>query len=427
MADPLRHLPLDGLGGWLLVALLTADAFVVTKGPRLHFPNHIGVHYWVVWLVGVAAALLVASLLAARFRPAAPRLRPVEAMAILAVIVMVMTDVTMAVQPLRDLGLYLNAGQHYLVGSPVYMQSPLTVQPVDLTDLPYLYPPFTLPFFGALSLLPLLLVQAIWFYGSLCLGLLALHWMGLPGRWAVLAVAWPPFFQGLWVGNVAVPALALFALGPWLGAGLVLGAAFKSYTGIAALWLVKERRWVEAGVGVGALLALAAATLPLTGADLWWKWLDGLRFYQSSQASLPALYGIGLPRYVPYAVYVALAVVAVVAALRAHGRESLARLGTATIVASPSLFGHGLLVAVPSLLSLRSPWLWLAIGFISMPDDRPQWLLAVGVVALSWIAPAMRRPAAPVSVATEPLHPLGVAGAVWPGPKRYAEPSGKEG
>jgi hypothetical protein len=420
-ADPLRHLPLESLGGWLLVALLAVDVLNVTKGLGLHLPNQTEVHYWIVWLVAVAGALLVASLLAARFRPAAPWLRPVEVMAILAITAMVLTDATMTVQPLRDLGLYLKAGQHYMAGSPVYLQSPLTELPVDLTDLPFLYPPFTLPFFGLLSTLPVLLVQAIWFYGSLGLGLLALRWLGLPGRWAVLAVAWPPLFEGLWVGNVAVPALVLFALGPWLGAGLVLGAAFKSYTGIAALWLVKERRWVEAGVGVGALLALAAVTLPLTGIDLWWKWLDGLRFYQSS-----ALYGFALPRYVPYAVYVALTVVAVVAALRARGRESLARLGTATIVVSPSLFSHGLLVAVPSLLGLRSPWLWLAIGFVSTPVG-PQWLLAVGVVALSWVAPAMRHPASPVTRAAEPLHPLGAAGTVWPGPKRYAEPSGGEG
>jgi hypothetical protein len=425
MPDPLRHLPLDGKGGWLLVAFFAAEVLIVTR--TTGFPNGSGAPYWAVWPLAAAAVLLAASLFAARFRPTAPRLRPVEAMAILAVTAMVMTDITMAWQPMRDLGIYLKAGQHFLAGSPVYLQSPLTVQPVDLTEYPYLYPPFTLPFFGALSRLPVPLVQAIWLGGSLCLGLLALRWIGLPGRWAVLALIWPPLFQGLWVGNVAVPALALFALGPWLGAGLVLGAAFKSYTGIAALWLFRERRWLEAGAGVGALVALAAATLPLTGPDLWGKWLDGLRVYQSSQASVPSLYGFGLPRYVPYAVFLPLAVVTVIAALRARGRESLARLGTATIVASPSLFSHGLLVAVPSLLSLRSPWLWLAIGFVSTPSG-PHWLLAVGVVALSWTAPAMRRPPAPATAtgAADPLHPLGATGAAWPGPRRDTEPSGGE-
>ena len=422
MPELLRHLPLDGMGGWLLVAFLAADLLNVTT--HTDIPNGSGVRYGVVWLVAAAVALLVASLLAGHFRPTTPRLRPVEALAIVAVIAMVMTDVTMAWQPMRDLGIYLKAGQHFLAGSPVYMHSVVTVQPVDLTEYPYLYPPFTLPIFGALSLLPVPLVQAVWLGGSLCLAFLALRWMGLPVRWAALAVVWPPLFQGLWVGNVAVPALALFALAPWLGAGLALGAAFKSYTGIATLWLIKERRWVQVIVGFGALVAFAVATVPFTGVDLWRQWFDGLRIYQSSQASLPSLYGFGLPRYFPYAVYIALAVVAIVAAFVARGRESLARFGTATIVASPSLFGHGLLVAVPSLLSLRSPWLWLAIGLLSVPSGL-QWLLAVGVVAISWVVPAMCRPTMVPATATVPpaevtdrLHPLGAAGVEWPGPTR---------
>jgi hypothetical protein len=331
----LRRLSLDGMAGRLLVALLVADVFQAARG--LGFPNGGRTSFWTVWLLAGAVAVIVASLLAAHFRPAAPQLRPVEILAVLAVLAMVMTDVTMMWQPLRDLGIYLKAGQHFLAGSPVYMHTTLTVQPVDRTDYPYLYPPFTLPLFGALSLLPVPLVQAMWLGGSFCLVFLALRWIGLPGRWAALAVIWPPLFQGLWVGNVAVPALALFAVGPWLGAGLPLGAAFKSYTGIATLWLLKERRWVDVGVGVAALVALALVTLPLTGVGLWWKWLDGLRIYQTSQPLVPSLYGLGLPEYIPYPVYVALAVVAVIAALRAQGRESLARFGTATIVAESTV------------------------------------------------------------------------------------------
>jgi len=248
----------------------------------------------------------------------------------------------------------------------------------------------------------------------------------LPGRWAALAVIWPPFFQGLWVGNVAVPALALFALGPWFGSGLTIGAAFKSYTGIATLWLVKERRWLDVVVGVGALVVAVVATLPLTGTDLWFRWLDGLRIYQTSQSFLATLYGFGLPRYIPFPVYIALAAAAVVAAFFVRGRDSLARFGTATIVASPSLFSHGMLVAVPSMLSLRSPWLWLTIGLLSPPSGE-QWWYAVVVIALSWVVPSMRRPdmagASPADGAAtaspapaELLHPLGADGVSWPGP-----------
>jgi hypothetical protein len=411
-----RTIDLERSGGWALVAVLAVEVMVVTRSTDV--PNGSGIPYWGVWLVAVAASLVVASLLAAHLRPSGPWLRPVEALAILAVVAMVLSDVTMAWQPLRDLGIYLKAGEHFRDGSAVYLQTPLAVQPVDRTSYPFLYPPCTLPFLGALSVLPLELVQALWVCCSLGLGLLALRLFGLPRRWLVAAVLWPPLFQGLWVGNVAVPALALYAIGPWLGAGLVLGAIFKPYTSLAALWLVAERRWMQIAAGAGAMLLLVAATVPLTGLTLWTDWLSALGVYQTSQRSLPGLYGFGLPRFVPFAVYAALAVAAVAAALRARGKDSLARLGTATVVASPSLFGHGLLVAVPSMLSLRSPWLWLAIGFLSTPDGL-QWWLAVVVVAASWALPAMRRATAADATqrdtaAPEPLHPLGATQEPWP-------------
>jgi hypothetical protein len=418
LASRPRHLRLDGTGGWLLVAMLTADVAVVTRATDV--PNGSGIPYWAVWLVAVAATLAILSLLAARLRPTAPRLRPVEALAVLAIAAMILSDVTMAWQPLRDLGIYLKAGGHFLDGSPVYMQTPLTVQPIDRTNYPFLYPPCTLPFFGALSLLPVLLAQAVWMGGSLSLGLLALHLIGLPRRWLAAALLWPPLFQGLWVGNVAVPALALFALGPWLGAGLVLGAVFKPYTGIVALRLVRDRRWREFAAGAVVLALLVAASLPFTGITPWSDWLNGLRVYQTSQSSLPGLYGFGLPRFVPFDAYLALALAAVLVALRSRGRESLARLGTAAVVASPSLFGHGLLMAVPSLLSLRSPWLWLAIGLLSTPDGL-QWWLAIAVVAASWAAPGMRRVG---TSEDEPLHPLAPDGGPWPN-ARPSAPNGR--
>jgi len=416
LAGRFRAVGLERSGGWVLVALLAADVAMVTRSTDV--PNGSGIPYWGVWLVAVALALAIASLLAARLRPSAPWLRPVETLAILAVVAMVLSDVTMAWQPLRDLGIYLNAGEHFRAGSAVYMQTPLTIEPVDRTGYPFVYPPCTLPFFGALSVLPIELAQGLWLAGSLGLGLLALRVIGLPRRWLVPSLIWPPLFQGLWVGNVAVPALALYAMAPWLGAALVLGAVFKPYTGLAALWLVTERRWMQIAIGVGAMLALVAATVPLTGLTLWTDWLGALGVYQTSQQSLPGLYGFGLPRFVPFAVYAALAVAAVAIALRARGREALARLGTTTVVASPSLFGHGLLVAVPSMLSLRSTWLWLAIGFLSTPDG-PQWWLAIVVVAASWALPSMRRaaagtPGAPAP-ADEPLHPLRATYGPWPG------------
>ena len=172
LAGRFRAVGLERSGGWVLVALLAADVAMVTRSTDV--PNGSGIPYWGVWLVAVALALAVASLLAARLRPSAPWLRPVETLAILAVVAMVLSDVTMAWQPLRDLGIYLNAGEHFRAGSAVYMQTPLTIEPVDRTGYPFVYPPCTLPFFGALSVLPIELAQGLWLAGSLGLSMLLL-------------------------------------------------------------------------------------------------------------------------------------------------------------------------------------------------------------------------------------------------------------
>ena len=413
--DRLPRLSLEGRGGWLPVGLL--GVYLAWNARDRGVPLGTGVDYLPAWAASVAVALLAASLLARRIRPTRPWLRPVETAAILAVVAMVLTDLTMTYQPLRDLGIYLKAGQHYLAGSPVYLQAAMAARPADLTDYPFLYPPLTLPPFATLSMLPTPIAQAVWVGGSVALGSVALRVIGLPWRWTLLALAWPPLFQGLWVGNVAVPALALFALGPWLGEGLLVGSVFKSYTGLAALWLVRERRWRQIVAGVAIVAALGLFTLPLTGLAPWGAWMEGLKQYQTSAQNVPALYGFGLPRFVPFWAFVALAAAAVLAALRPSGRESLARLGTATIVASPSLWGHGLLVAVPSMLSLRAPWLWLAIGITSAPDGL-QWWWAIALIAASWLVPGMRRAEATgrgAGEAAEPLHPLAAGSSAWDG------------
>ncbi len=396
------------MGGWAIVGIL--GVYILLGSGSWTVPIGPGVAYWQAWIALVTAAVLAASLASRHLRPAAPRLRPVEATAIIALAAMVLTDLTMTYQPLRDLGIYLKAGQHYLAGTPVYLQAAMTERPADLTNYPFLYPPLTLPVFGALSLLPAILAQALWVACSLGLVMVALRAMGLPPRWLIFVALWPPLFQGLWVGNVAVPALIFFALGPWLGAGLVVGAVFKSYTGIASLWLAREGRWSQLTAGVAAIGVLFLLTLPLVGVGAWQAWMEALRLYQVSEQNVPVLYGFGMPGFVPLWVFLALAAAAVLAAVRATGREGLARLGTATIVASPSLWGHGLLIAVPSMLNLRAPWLWLAIGITSATDGL-QWWWAIGLIAASWGLPALRRRAGD---ADAPLHPLATGTGPWP-------------
>jgi hypothetical protein len=403
----------SGRAAWLAVAVLAAD--VVSCTTATDFPNGSGVRYWVVWLVAGGLALVAGSLVVALVRPLAPRLRPAEGLAILAVLAMLMTDVTMAWQPLRDLTIYLRAGRAFLDGGSVYSQTPLLVQPEDRSLYPFLYPPLTLPLFAALALLPQAIAQAVWVGASVALGLWALRLFGLPTRWLPAAVVWPPLFQGLWVGNVAVPLLPLFALGPWLGAGLVAAGVFKPYSAVAGAWLLRGRgrRQLVAGIAVVAVLALL--TVPLTGPRAWSDWVGGLRAYTASESALPGLYGFGLLRFLPALACVALAVLALWVAWESRGLQSLARFGVATVVASPSVFGHAMLITVPAMLTLRTVWLWLAIGFLSTPDGL-QWWLAVLVVAASWLVPPMRRSTIGTDVAGEgdPLHPLAPGADAWP-------------
>jgi hypothetical protein len=409
-----------GRAAWGVPALLAAYIVVSTRDWTL--PLGSAPAYLPAW-VGLAALGLAAAIAAARLlRTGEPWPRPLEVAAVLAVTAMLLTDLTMTYQPLRDLGIYLKAGHHFLDGAPVYLLAPMTERPADLTNYPFLYPPLTLPLFALLAALPQWLAQALWVAGSIGLSLTALRLFGLPWRWAIPTLLWPPLFQGLWVGNVAPAALVLFALGPQAGAGLVAGAIFKSYTGIAALWLVRERHWAGIAWGAAVVVGFALLTLPLTGLDAWRAWLEGLAQYGASQPLVPVLYGFGLMKFVPFAVYAALAAVALAAALLPRGREGLARLGTATIVASPSLWGHGLLVAVPSMLTLRSPWLWLAIGATSVPDGL-QWWWAIGLIAASWLVPLLRRPvdgAADAAgddasaEAADGMHPLPAGVGPWP-------------
>src|SRR5262249_12445031 len=162
-------------------------------------------------------------------------------------------------------------------------------------------------------------------------------------RWSAVFLLWPPIAEGVWVGNVAVPAMLLFAVGPWAAAALPFTAIFKLQSAIPALWLFSERRWRALGAALGAAGLLVVLPLPAVGPDRWREWLDGLLFFAQSAPGQPGLYGLGLPALVGPAIFAVLAVVAIAFALRQRGRQGLARLGLGSIVASPSLYSHGFL------------------------------------------------------------------------------------
>ena len=399
------------IGGWLLVAAVCAYLAFEDAPWRVPMPAGVPIVPLLAVLVGLLAA---ASLLITG------RLEPVTVLAALAIVAGLLFDATFFEgTAFRDLGIYLKAGLHFRLDQPIYLTGLVTALPADPTGYPYLYPPPTLPFAAFLSLLPGPVVTIGWEAALLSAALAGLRLLGLGWRWSLVLLAWPPFAQALYVGNVALPLFLLFVAGPWAGGGLLAGTLLKPQGAIAGLWLLRERRWRAVLNGVLVLAVLVLLTLPLAGLDRWSAWLDGLHWFSQSQPLVPrTFYGMAPAEYVPGGIALGAALVVIVLALLARGRTGLARIGVATVVASPSLYAHGFTVALPALLELRAMVFWTAIALTSV-SGGPPWFAALGLVMASWFLPVLRRQGAGSATAAsdreEALHPLGVVAEPWPG------------
>ena len=395
------------IGGWLLVAAVCAYLAFEDAPWRVPMPAGLPIVPILTVVVGLVA---VGSLLLTG------RLEPVTVLAALAVVAGLLFDATFfAGTAFRDLGIYLKAGLHFRLDQPIYLAGLVTTLPADPTAYPYLYPPPTLPFAALLSLLPGPVVTIGWEAALVAAALAGLRLLGLGRRWSLVLLAWPPFAQGLYVGNVALPLFLLFVAGPWAGGGLLAGTLLKPQAAIAGLWLVRERRWRAVLTGILILAALVLLTLPVTGFDRWTAWLDGLRWFSQSQPLVPrTFYGMAPAEYVPGAIALGAALVVIALALFGRGRAGLARVGVATIVASPSLYAHGFAIALPALLELRATVFWTAIALTSV-SGGPPWFAAIGLVVASWFVPDLRRERPDSASPQDRLHPLGSILEPWPG------------
>lgn len=306
---------------------------------------------------------------------------------------------------MRDLGIYLEAGRAFLHGGSPYALEPLTAVPKDPTALPFLYPPPTIPLFAALASLPAAVATATWLLVSGVATVVTLRSFGLLWRWIPIFFLWPAIFEGLWVGNIVLVAVVLFAIAPRFPAGLVLGVLSKVQFGIPSLWLVRERRWRGLASGMGLLVGVTLLTLPLVGMTSWRQWLDALGLFQREQLAYHTLYGFALPQFVPYAAYLLIAVIAVVAAfVLGRGLRGLARLALASIVASPSLYRHGFVAAMPGLLGNDEILVWLALGLATLPR-LGWWALAVIAIIGTFQTHKDR--------GLDTVHPLGRSTEPW--------------
>jgi hypothetical protein len=324
--------------------------------------------------------------------------------------------------PLRDFHLYLGAGATALGGTSPYLTTPLaTYPPVD--QLPFVYPPFTIPLFELLASIPRPVANSLWVVASTAAVMAGLWLLGVRGRWLLVLLAWPPAAEGIVSGNVATFAFFLFVLGFRYGAALVLSGAFKVQSLIPSVWLLRERRWRDIAIGVGVVAIIALISVPIVGPHVWWDWPAALRAFQESNREFPGLMGHSLQRRLGDAAFV-IAALAVGFGLLRRGRNGLARLGAASVVASPTLYLHGLLPALAGALVLGPELLWFVLAVGPWPIGfgiQTPWLTLV-LVGLALVVSRGNDLLLPgdLSPARRDVHPVGASRQVWPDPREGA-------
>jgi hypothetical protein len=399
-----------------------------------------GVPFWLAWLIATAAALLVlrafglmsrattATTTAAAPATTAPNTTPVSVrtsaaggtfalrrltilqLALVAQIAAawVLYDILLWQPPshLYDLNVYLGASERWMNGGQAYVTTVLTNWPSTARADFFLYPPPLLPFFALLSQLPAAPVAATWTAFQLACWYRAFRILGLPPSLSLLLLAFPPVMIGLESGNVAGLTFLLFVAAVRAGGWLVVDGIFKVQSGIPVLWLLRQRRWRGLLAGIAAVSAIVLVTLPLVGVDAWRAWWAGLGYRASSQAFVDSLYGYSYAKDLSAPAYVAACGALTVVALAFRGRRGLAALGLASLFASPALWPHGFVFALPAVLMLESGTaVWLVLGAGAFGPNM--WLLFGG----GWLAvvAARRFPAGR-------LHPLAGTDGPWPRP-----------
>lgn len=297
-----------------------------------------------------------------------------------------------------DLEIPLRAAQRFAAGGAPYLPSAFTVTAGP--SLPYLYPPFVLPYLVPLLELPRILLWTTWFGVCLAAALLAIRRLGIPTlAWAFVLI-WPPVFEGVWHGNVAVLMFAAFVVlfyaappvGPYhpdaRGSVASVGSGVRdglTAAAIAALkpselhpWLfVVRRRPVAAVAGGLVVAAIAVATLPFTGFGLWSDWVN-----QLIRASDPhwILFGASTGRFLPRWLALAVTALGLLVAPFVPRRTAGLWLGLLMVVGAASLRGYDLMFLLPAMLSVRReialiaallvatyaiPAIWLGIALLA--------------------------------------------------------------
>jgi hypothetical protein len=307
---------------------------------------------------------------------------------------------------LYDLNVYLGSASRWLDGGQPYMTAPTSAWPSNARSDFFLYPPPLLPVFGALSRLPDGPVAVGWIAFLVACAYKSYSLLGMPRAWSLALLAFPPVVIGFESGNVASLTFLLFVASVRFGGSLIVDGLFKVQAGIPALWLVRQRRWRAILAGGAVVGAVVLVTLPLVGIDSWRAWWDGLGYRATSQTAIPSLYGYSYARLQAPYVYAGISAAMVAFALLFRGRPGLAALGLASIYASPALWPHGFLFALPAVLMLENGAIvWLVLGAGAYGSNM--WHLFTA----GWVAIVLAR-----RLPSGRLHPLLGTDGPWPSP-----------
>jgi hypothetical protein len=289
-----------------------------------------------------------------------------------------------------DMEIPLRAAERWQAGGPPYVASAFTSAPG--ATQPFLYPPYTLPFFALLTGLSRTLVGVVAVAIMLVASVLATRRLGIPWIWLPLVLAWPPFAETIFGANVQTLLFAAFVFlfyragaAPWAprprdvadpdesgpligGLATIVGAVKISQP---HPWLYVLRHRPRAAIG-GALvvLAIVSATVPLTGIGLWFDWLAQLKLAGDPTWDLG---GFALPRFLPPGVGLAVALACVVAVWFVPRERAGAWVGLLSVVGSLSLHVFGLLFLVPAMLVIRREAALLSAIFIATYSYEGAW------------------------------------------------------